>query len=547
MFRINLIFIIILFPSLFDTTLNSHARQGITTVKTIGKVKKSTLLRHISNIIKKPVLKTFSSVIKNSLGIIHRNKNTIKNLDCGLRGKYKKTMDNFGNKSIKYLTEGMKKFKYIAPQAVRPPAKKNTQKRAAAQMNGKELRNMVDRSAGFMRGKELRSLINMVSKSRPQLPFLVGGGLMKLTYLAKPPENDDDFFVSGEPIDLILKNRGPMYMEQAKQDKEGLGEIPNKRPAQSTSHTMKGNKLPNDKKNSKIGESQADAETTVTYITFIGIPGLGKSYLSKYIISENILGEDVHIQGVKSDSVWKSIIDRYSNNMAKNDIFKRKGRQYNKKIKGLVEKMCSNLKPGKNVLVIDKCNNGDRTQNDFKTQFTANFNLKVSKVKTIVIVPKTSQPLKHGRFCYAASISLIMNCMLRVIEREEHQTLSGPDDERILLILNFLTSFGNKDSFADIAKNKCGYDCIIEAEFNNQNQDNVIDREQTKDLVKIVRSSPGQFKLENNKEILGYLDQFKEFYKRYKAGKITNDGENLFGYEYTKSWKKTFELIKQSI
>lgn len=339
----------------------------------------------------------------------------------------------------------------------------------------------------------------------------------------------DYFFVKG---DEFFQNEGGIQLSKLKD---------------LISHVMKVSNFIGDQIDSKIEEKQAPIDTTVTYITFIGIPGLGKSYLAKYIISENVLGEDVHVQGVKSDAVWKSIVDSNKNGMEISEIFKKKGKQYQQKMKGLIMKMCSNLKPGKNVLLIDKCNNGDKAQGEFKFVYKSEFNLRVKKIKTIVIVPKISVPLKMGKFTYAASISLIMNCMLRVIDREGHETVSGPDIDRILLIMNFLTTFGHKHSFVDVAKNTSGYDCIIEAEFHNQNLDDVFDFTLTENLVNIVRNSPGQFKLENSAEILEYLEQFKEFCKRYKAGEIKNEGEGLFGYEYTKNWKETFELIKQSI
>ena len=86
------------------------------TIKAIGKTIKSPMLNKISNAIKKPIIKTFGSTIKKSVGMVHQNKNIIKNVACGLKEKYSRTRHNFGSKSIKYLREeGIKKFKSISP------------------------------------------------------------------------------------------------------------------------------------------------------------------------------------------------------------------------------------------------------------------------------------------------------------------------------------------------------------------------------------------------------------------------------------------------
>ena len=86
------------------------------TVKAIGKTIKTPLLRQLCNNTKKPFIKTFGNTIKNSVGMFHRNKNTIKNLACGVQENYLKTIHNFGSKSIKYLREKrIQKFKSILP------------------------------------------------------------------------------------------------------------------------------------------------------------------------------------------------------------------------------------------------------------------------------------------------------------------------------------------------------------------------------------------------------------------------------------------------
>ena len=173
-----LFFTIISFLLLFDNTKQSHVRQAIMTVKAIG------------DTIKSPIVKTFGNTIKSSVSMFRQNKNTIKNIACGLQEKYLKTSTNFGSKSVKYLKEeGIKKIKHMVPyvnrggnQLFRTPGKKSIYIGSAEQIAR----------------KELGSLINIVSKNRPQLAFFfVAGSLNKLTRLN---------FLTTEEDDIELKN-----------------------------------------------------------------------------------------------------------------------------------------------------------------------------------------------------------------------------------------------------------------------------------------------------------------------------------------------------
>ncbi len=163
-----------------DNTKQSHVRLALTTLKAVGKTIKSPILNQIGNAMKKTNIKTFGNTIKNSIKMFRRNKNAIKNLACGLQDKYLTNVHNFASKSVKQLAqERITKFKYTTPQAVRSgkylfrtESKKNIQMRSAEQMNT----------------KQLGSLINIISKSKPQFPFLfVAGGLNKLTQLNLVP------------------------------------------------------------------------------------------------------------------------------------------------------------------------------------------------------------------------------------------------------------------------------------------------------------------------------------------------------------------------
>ena len=192
-------FAILQFLLHFNGTNQSRVRQAMTTLKVIGQT------------MKKPVMKTFGNTIKNSVNMLSRNKNPMKKLAFGLQEKYLTSKHNVGMKAIKYLGEGgIKKFKYVAPQAVRG-GKPNVQMRSAAQLNGKGIRSVIKRSGGKMMGKELRLLINMISKGKPQLPLLLAaGGLNRLTAFNFIPENQEPTLQPEEKEKLIQEMKDSM-------------------------------------------------------------------------------------------------------------------------------------------------------------------------------------------------------------------------------------------------------------------------------------------------------------------------------------------------
>ena len=191
-------FTIIQFLFLIDSTKQSHIRQGITTLKAIGKTIKSPLVRTIGNTIKK------------SVGMFNWKKNTIKNLACSLGGNYSKIKHNFGKKPVKYLGEqGIQILKSMAPQAtrggnqlVRALGKKNTQMRSGV----------------LMSGKDVGSFINMLSKSKPQVPFLFAGGFLRIAEFSITKNNHPPLPPVGDntvEIDASYENAyGVHYQEE---------------------------------------------------------------------------------------------------------------------------------------------------------------------------------------------------------------------------------------------------------------------------------------------------------------------------------------------
>ena len=121
--------------------------------------------------------------MKNPIAMLRQNKNNIKNIINSFQKKYLKTRHNFTNKPVKYLgVEAIKNLKHKVPQTIGIGKQLfKTEGIKNIQMNGKQLGSVAKRSVEYIHRKEFSSQINMVSKSKSQLPFLAGGGLMRLT------------------------------------------------------------------------------------------------------------------------------------------------------------------------------------------------------------------------------------------------------------------------------------------------------------------------------------------------------------------------------
>ena len=153
--------------------------------------------------------------------MFRQNKSTIKNIGCGFQEKYLIIRHNFGSKSVKYLgEEAIKKFKYMTHYAI------GGSKQLVSTKSKKSIQMRSDEQMGR---KELGSLINIVSKSKPQLPFLfVAGGLNKLTHFnLLPSDNNTDLadLKDIEKIETYMKGKDEQNAKQRKYYHENKDKI----------------------------------------------------------------------------------------------------------------------------------------------------------------------------------------------------------------------------------------------------------------------------------------------------------------------------------
>jgi hypothetical protein len=150
-------------------------------------------------------------------------------------------------------------------------------------------------------------------------------------------------------------------------------------------------------------------------VTFVGFPGLGKSYFTEYLYKN--LGSDVNVQGVKSDAIWKSVIDDASGGKSNANVFSNKGsiKKYQSRLHKCIVKMCGRLKPGRNMICIDKCNNGEKQLKEFKGAMRSEYNITMDEVKVVVCIPKVEQPLTFQHRSWAPSLNLVFHSPLKKI------------------------------------------------------------------------------------------------------------------------------------
>ena len=289
MFRKNIIiFTIIQFLLIIDSTKQQQFRSAIMAFKAIGKTIKNKMIKKISN------------NSRNSMSMFFRDQSSIKNRIFGFEKKYEKywrTSHNVGSKSVKYLREN-RVYK----------SKKNIFMTSAEQIGEK----------GF------KSFFNMITKNKPYIPVLAGLGFTNLNqrkdtlnYIpnAKQPDNDLP------PLKLNNKNKylllsGPSGVGKGTLVKE-LQKKYNSHIGFSVSYTTR-QPRPHEKDGKhyhfvtdKVFKKELDKGNFLEHVSFAGLRyGTNKKCIEKIIADKKVCILDVEINGAKmiSDSSYKGIL-----------------------------------------------------------------------------------------------------------------------------------------------------------------------------------------------------------------------------------------------
>lgn len=276
---------------------------------------------------------------------------------------------------------------------------------------------------------------------------------------------------------------------------------------------------------------------SVIFQLFCGFPGLGKSYFVNYI-QASMDKLDIHIQGQTSDAIWKDLIDKSESNLPAPEIMKLNAKTYEKTMKGQMIKMSSSLRPGKNLIIIDKCNNSEKQLKEIKTGLVKFYNQPVRFTKVVLCVPFCKNNLQKGDYQFAPSCGLVLNCLKRVQERSDHEIISGDDLNKAHIVMNFVTSFSGWSSFGDVCNQEL-VDRIIEIPFNNENCEKMVPKSIYNKLVSVLASAPEPFLLERG-------DLLEELVCDVMKFVGANEKSKIFGFEYARKWKNMVKEISDT-
>lgn len=203
------------------------------------------------------------------------------------------------------------------------------------------------------------------------------------------------------------------------------------------------------------------SEKKLIWVVFYGVSALGKTYFLKFF--ESICkDENVFCQIVSSDDSSKIAIDKAmakNKAMTREEAFESTKKESIKIFEDAIDKAVKHLKNGNNVIVLDKVMNGGRFLQNINKTFKP-----CCATKLVALIPT------HGEFHYTNhgvvpfSQGLIINVLYRILNREDHQTVSGTDSKKAFLAISFIKLYHGLSSLTE-KKDEGHIDEFVEISF----------------------------------------------------------------------------------
>lgn len=209
-------------------------------------------------------------------------------------------------------------------------------------------------------------------------------------------------------------------------------------------------------------------EKKLIWVVFYGLSALGKTFFLNHFL-KSCEEKKVNCQIVSSDDCSKKIIDDLKAkdpSLSDDAAFEKSRKGAIKLFEDSIQKEVNSLKNGCNIIVLDKVMNGGR----FLKNLDKTFNPKCS-TKLVALIPECPEPFNyspHGVVPF--SESLIINVIFRILNREEHQTVSGSDEKKLSLGLSFVKLYNNLKSLTE-KKDEGGIDQFFEISFHQESAD----------------------------------------------------------------------------
>jgi hypothetical protein len=212
--------------------------------------------------------------------------------------------------------------------------------------------------------------------------------------------------------------------------------------------------------------SEKPLKHSVVILSFYGVSCMGKTELVRFL-RERARLDELTIFDVSKDHVARPLMDAYAKQHPEvrfQDIYMRILDQIEKAFADGAFSAMQNLRPGKNILILD-----DAWANSKLIKQLTQPTLAASHEKrTMCIYPKISQNNLHGDVPF--SLQFILNVCHRVVHRTDHETMVYDDVKKVQIVLSFIKLYTGTKSIPEKFQSDFNAQDFCPLEFHQESQ-----------------------------------------------------------------------------
>lgn len=192
---------------------------------------------------------------------------------------------------------------------------------------------------------------------------------------------------------------------------------------------------------------EGDQEKKLIWVVFYGVSALGKTYFLKNF-SEVCDAEKVCCQIISSDDCAKEAMDeeiKKNPSLTQTEAFEKTKKLHIKVFEEHNHKAVENMKPGNNIIVLDKVMNGGKFLKDINKTFKPK-----CPTRLVALIPWSPHAFNYSHYgVVPMSEILVANVCQRILTRDTHQTVDGTDLKKLFLALSFVKLYNGLKSFEE--------------------------------------------------------------------------------------------------
>lgn|SRR3990167_1289176 len=203
------------------------------------------------------------------------------------------------------------------------------------------------------------------------------------------------------------------------------------------------------------------------WVVFYGLSALGKTYFLN-LFKETCVAEGVNIAIVSSDDCSEKVIKAFKEKNPETkgeDILNKCRKDINKLFENTIAGHVGKMKPGRNIIVLDKVMNGGKFLQDINKTFLVKVPTKL--VAIIPWTPSSFQYSFHGTVPF--SESLILNVCHRIMVRDTHQTVEGSGSKKLWIALSFVKLYNGLKSLTE-KQAEGGIEKFVDISFHQETE-----------------------------------------------------------------------------